>query len=86
MNPIHALLLSAPLALFVASCTTVEYVPVTPDCTVPPHPVLPDIDKGGFWDVAGDTEYRRIESYINALWAAYDERQAMLEELCDEAP
>tara|TARA_R110000850_G_scaffold202630_3_gene328634 strand:- start:4696 stop:4875 length:180 start_codon:yes stop_codon:yes gene_type:complete len=59
-------------------------VHVAPECTIPPDPVLPNIDKGGFWDVAGDSLYRDVETYINALWAAYDERQAMLEELCDE--
>lgn len=83
MKPINALLLSAPLALSVASCTTVEYVPVNPQCTPPPSPALPELNKGELWDALGDERYRDVETYINALWAAYDERQAMLEELCD---
>lgn len=83
MKPINALLLSAPLALSVASCTTVEYVPVNPQCTPPPQPVLPVIDRGGLWDSVGDAEYRRIESYINQLWAFSDEQGAMLDSLCE---
>lgn len=83
MKPIIALLLSAPLALFVASCTTVEYVPVNPQCTPPPQPALPEIDRGELWDAVGDAEYRRIESYINQLWAFSDEQGAMLDSLCE---
>lgn len=82
MNKRAALLLSALLAASVASCTTVEYVPLQPECTPPPPPVLPEIDRGSMWDALGDAEYRRLESYISRLWAFSDEQTAMLAELC----
>ena len=83
MKPINALLAPALLVLSAASCSTVEYIHVTPECTPPPQPALPEIDRGELWDAVGDAEYRRIESYINQLWAFSDEQGAMLEELCD---
>ena len=82
MKPRTALLTSALLALSVASCTTVEYVPVKPECTPPPEPVLPEIDRGALWDSVGDTQYRVIETYINELWRYSDEQAAMLGALC----
>lgn len=87
MNRMAALLLSAPLAIFaVSGCTTTEYIHVTPECTPPPQPVLPEIDRGAMWSALGDTDYRALERYINGLWAFSDEQGAMLEALCDEAP
>lgn len=83
MKPTTDLLLSALMALSVASCTTVEYVPVNPQCTPPPQPALPAIDRGDLWDAVGDAEYRRIETYINQLWAFSDEQGAMLDSLCE---
>ena len=82
MKPRSALLISALMALFVASCTTVEYVPVKPECTPPPEPVLPEIGRGALWDSVGDTQYRVIETYINELWRYSDEQAAMLGALC----
>lgn len=76
-------LLPLLVAITLSACTTVEYVPVIAQCTPPTPPVLPNIDKGGFWDVAGDSLYRDVETYINALWAYADEQSAMLKELCD---
>ena len=82
MKPRSALLTSALMVIFVASCTTLEYVPVKIECTPPPEPVLPEIDRGALWDSVGDAEYRRIETYINELWAYSDEQAAMLGALC----
>lgn len=78
---------SACLALLLMSlsaCSTVEYIPITPECTPPPSPALPIIDKGDLWDSLGDESYRELEAYLNALWAAYDEQAAMLDALCGE--
>lgn len=83
MKPINALLAPALMALSVASCTTVEYVPVNPQCTLPPQPALPVLDKGELWDALGDDRYRELERYINELWAYADEQGAMLEALCE---
>lgn len=69
-------------ALAVSACSTVEYVTLQPECTPPPEPVLPEISRGALWDKLGDSEYRRIESYINRLWSYSDEQSAMLGELC----
>lgn len=83
MNKKAALLISALAVVSVASCTTIEYVPITPTCTAPPNPVLPEIDRGELWDALGDKEYRQIETYITRLWAYTDEQSAILSELCD---
>lgn len=83
MKPINALMVSGLLALSVTSCSTVEYIHVTPECTPPPSPVLPELSKGELWDKLGDAEYRRLESYINGLWAFSDEQGAMLDTLCE---
>ncbi len=78
-----ALTLLGPLAILgVSACTTVEYVPITPECTPPPSPVLPEISKGDLWQSLGDESYRELEAYLNGLWAAYDEQAAMLDALC----
>jgi len=77
-----ALLTSALMVIFVASCTTTEYVPVKIECTPPPQPTLPIIDQGELWQSLGDARYRVIESYINELWAYSDEQSAMLGALC----
>lgn len=84
MKPITALMASALLALSVASCSTVEYIHIQPDCTPPPSPVLPELSKGELWDELGDAEYRRLEAYINGLWAFSDEQGAMLQAMCDD--
>jgi len=83
VKPINALLLNGLLALSVASCSTTEYINVTPECTPPPQPSLPIIDQGSLWDALGDARYRVIESYINELWAYSDEQGAMLDALCE---
>ena len=82
MKPRSALLTSALMVIFVASCTTLEYVPVKIECTPPPEPVLPEIDRGALWDSVGDTQYRVIETYINELWRYSDEQAAMLGAIC----
>lgn len=85
MKPTNALPLLALLAAFaVSGCTTTEYIHVTPECTPPPSPVLPELSKGELWDSLGDDRYRQLESYINALWAFSDEQGAMLEALCND--
>lgn len=66
-----------------SGCTTTEYIHVTPECTPPPSPVLPELSKGELWDALGDAEYRRLEAYINGVWAYSDEQGAMLEALCN---
>ena len=70
------------LLLLLSGCTTIEYVPVKPECTPPPEPELPEIQRGALWDGVGDTHYRRIETYIDQLWAYSDEQAAMLGALC----
>ena len=84
MKPINALLASALAALCVVSgCTATEYIHVTPECTPPPQPALPEIDRGELWDALGDDRYRQLERYINGVWAFSDEQGAMLGELCE---
>lgn len=101
MKPINVLKASALAVLFaVSGCATNEYIHVTPECTPPPQPVLPEIDRGELWDAfvdaeryrntdnaeqAGDEHYRELERYINGVWAYSDEQGAMLEEMCDGA-
>ncbi|GHC19372.1 hypothetical protein [Aidingimonas halophila] len=81
-----ALMIKSLAAIFVVSgCTTTEYIEVTPECSPPPVPTLPQIDKGNLWDQVGDEDYRKIEAYINGLWAYSDEQAAMLNELCQGA-
>ena len=75
-------LIAGLLLLLLSGCTTIEYVPVKPECTPPPEPVLPEIQRGALWDSVGDTHYRRIETYIDQLWAYSDEQAAMLGALC----
>ncbi|MFJ5538553.1 YdgH/BhsA/McbA family protein [Vreelandella titanicae] len=72
------------IAAALSGCSTVEYIHVTPECTPPPSPVLPELSKGELWDKLGDGEYRRLEAYINGVWAFSDEQGAMLEELCSD--
>ncbi|WP_252108978.1 MULTISPECIES: hypothetical protein [unclassified Halomonas] len=85
MSRIAALLLLGPMAIFaVSGCSTVEYVPVTPQCTVPPHPVMPLVDMGEVWDSAGDGLFRDIETYVNNLWALVDEQNAIIEAICSK--
>ena len=84
MNTKAALLIFAPLVLSVASCTTTEYIPIQPECTAPPKPVLPSIDRGRLWDDIGDERYRVIEQYIDRLWAYSDEQGAIIVQVCDE--
>lgn len=87
MKPIIALLAPALLALFaVSGCARTEYIEIRPQCTLPPEPTLPAIDRGTMWDALGDADYRALERYVNTLWAAYDEQRAMIKVLCDEAP
>ncbi len=73
-------------ALSLSACSTVEYVPITPECTPPPTPVLPIVDRGALWDALGDERYRELEAYINAVWAHSDEQGAMLDALCATSP
>ena len=84
MKPINALLAPALLALFaVSGCTNTEYIHVTPECTPPPQPALPEIDRGELWDALGDDRYRELERYINGVWAFSDEQGALLDSLCE---
>lgn len=98
MKLINVLKASVLAAIFaVSGCTTTEYINVTPECTPPPKPVLPEIDQGELWDTfvdaeryrstdnavqAGDERYRELEGYINGVWAYSDEQGAMLDSLC----
>lgn len=86
MKLMIALMIAGPLALSAASCSTVEYIEVTPQCTPPPEPALPVIDKGSMWEALGDAEYRKVERYINSLWQHADEQAAMLDSLCETSP
>lgn len=81
----RALMMSALLvALGVSNgCATERYVYVQPQCTVPPMPALPSVDRAGVWDQMGDTDYRIIEAYIDGLWSVVDEQRAILREVCD---
>lgn len=81
-NALLALALTATLG--VSGCARTEYVEIRPQCTPPSQPALPLIDRGELWDKLGDSEYRRLESYINQLWAFSDEQAAMLSVLCGE--
>ncbi|MCP1316379.1 hypothetical protein [Halomonas sp. 707B3] len=84
MKPINALLAAALLALCaVSGCTTTEYIHVIPECTPPPQPALPEIDRGELWDALGDDRYRELERYINGVWAFSDEQGALLDSLCE---
>ncbi|WP_153016708.1 hypothetical protein [Vreelandella aquamarina] len=84
MKPINALLLSGQVALFaVSGCTSTEYIHVTPECTPPPQPALPEIHRGELWDALGDDRYRELERYINGVWAFSDEQGALLDSLCE---
>jgi len=65
-----------------AACASVEYVEVRPQCEPPPVPALPDISRGALWDALGDSEYRRLEAYINGVWAWGDEQAALLSAIC----
>lgn len=82
MRAIAVLTTTALLAISVASCTTVQHAEIRARCTPPPSPALPPIDRGELWDAVGDAEYRRVEAYINRLWAYADEQAAMLDALC----
>jgi hypothetical protein len=78
-----ALLTSVLTAIFaVSGCSSTQYVEIRPDCTPPPAPVLPAIDRGALWDALGDQQYRAVERYIDGLWAYADEQAAMLGVLC----
>ena len=70
------------LASLGASGCATEYVEIRPNCTPPAHPALPSIAKGELWDALGDEQYRRLERYVNGLWAFSDEQAALLNELC----
>lgn len=81
----NALLASVLTAIFAASgCQTTEYVRVQPECTPPPEPHLPTLDRGEVWDQLGDVQYRVLELYIDGLWGYADEQAAMLQELCGQ--
>ena len=77
-------IMSAALLLALSACSTVEYVEITPQCTPPPSPALPELSKGELWDALGDEQYRALERYVNGLWAYADEQGAMLEVLCND--
>lgn len=83
MKPISVLLALVLLAtLGISACTTTEFVHVTPECTPPPKPVLPELSKGDLWESIGDDQYRELERYINGIWAYSDEQGAVIETLC----
>lgn len=73
--------LALAVILGASGCAT-EYVEIRPNCTPPAHPALPSIAKGELWDALGDEQYRRLERYVNGLWAFSDEQAALLNELC----
>lgn len=84
MKPKSALLAPVLVAtLGISACATTEFIHVTPECTPPPFPALPELSKGELWDKLGDGEYRRLEAYINGVWAFSDEQGAMLDTLCE---
>ena len=81
----------------ISACTTIEYVPVTPECSPVVMPALPDIDRGLLWDTfvhaeryrsaddpvtQGDEQYRILERYIDRLWSVVDEQAAIIGEVC----
>lgn len=66
----------------ISACTTVEYVPVTPNCSPVVMPALPDIDSGELWDALGDDQYRVLERYIDRMWSVVDEQAAIISEVC----
>ena len=73
----------ALLALFVVSgCSTLEVVPVMPQCTPVTVPALPILDQGKLWDALGDVQYRQLERYINDLWSVIDEQAAVIDGVC----
>lgn len=80
----NAVKLLAPMVLCVAvsACTTVEYIPVTPNCYPVVMPSLPVIDNGELWDALGDEQYRVVESYVDGLWSVIDEQAAIIGEVC----
>jgi len=82
----NALKLSALAAVFAAisACSTVEYVPVAPECSPVVMPALPNIDRGELWDALGDEQYRVLERYIDRLWSVVDEQSAIIGEVCGE--
>ncbi len=84
MKPINVLkVLALAVTFAVSGCTTTEYIHVSPECTPPPTPVLPEVDQGELWDALGDERYRELERYINGVWAYSDEQGAMLKTLCE---
>lgn len=82
----RALMMSVLLAASVLSsgCTTDRYVYVHTQCTVPPMPALPSVDRAGVWDQMGNDDYRIIEAYIDGMWGLIDEQRSILKEVCDE--
>ena len=85
MKRTSVLAASALAAIFaVSGCTTTEYIEVRPQCTPPSQPALPAISRGDLWDALGDESYRKLERYVNGLWAYSDEQAALLGELCGE--
>ncbi|WP_339119186.1 hypothetical protein [Halomonas sp. BMC6] len=84
MKPINALLIIGLMVSFaVSGCARTEYIEIHPQCTPPPEPTLPAIDRGTMWDALGDDRYRQLERYINGVWAFSDEQGAMLDSLCE---
>ena len=84
MKTTTALMIAGLVAISAVSggCARTEHIEVRPQCTPPAAPALPLIDRGHLWDVLGDAEYRRVERYINGLWAHADEQAAILGRLC----